>query len=200
VRDRQSGTTERVSISSSGAQGNRDSGTPYTSYPVSADGRYVAFSSFATNLVSGDTNERLDVFVRDRQCDPATSATFSGDGINADIIAPVNAVLGSAWSAPLTLGHSHGGGGPISLKVRSTTINGPNFSSPTGGRLTEILIAGQFLASIAGSHDGSTGDIPPQIIPDDVSLMGVPWAAQYAVLGGGFGDYSQAVSGSVGCQ
>jgi hypothetical protein len=43
----------------------------------------VAFHSLATNLVGGDTNGVDDVFVRDR-CGSATSATFSGDGINAD--------------------------------------------------------------------------------------------------------------------
>lgn len=34
---------------------------------ISADGRYVAFYSFASNLVPGDTNDELDVFVRDLQ-------------------------------------------------------------------------------------------------------------------------------------
>ena len=117
--------TERVSISSLGAQGNGNSINP----SISADGRYVVFTSDATNLVSGDTNAVKDDFVRDR-CSPATSAMFSSDGINADTIAPVNAVLGSAWSAPLTLGHAHGTGGPVVLKLRSSTVNGPNFPRP----------------------------------------------------------------------
>ncbi len=197
VRDRQSGTTERVSIDSLGAQGN-----DHSYYPsISGDGRYVAFHSFATNLVSGDTNGAPDVFVRDRDCDSAaTSATFSGDGINADTIVPVNAVLGSSWSAPLTLGHPHGAGGPLSLKVRSTTINGPNFASPIGGRSTEVLVTGPVLITIAGSHNGVSGDVPPQTIPDRLSLVGAPWAAQYTVVGGGFGDLSQAVFGIIGCQ
>ncbi len=194
VHERQSGTTELVSVDSSGAQGDF-----YSLYPsISADGRYVAFASLASNLVSGDTNGAEDVFVRDR-CGSATSATFSGDGINADTITPVNAVLGSAWSAPLTLGHPHGAGGPLSLKVRSATFNGPNFTSPIGGRLTEVLIGGPFLATIFGSHDGVSGDVAPQTIPDQLSLVGVPWAVQYTVVGGGFGDLSQAVSGIVGC-
>ena len=53
VRDRQLGVTERVSLDSAGAQGNRDSW--YAS--ISADGRYVAFFATATNLVPGDTND-----------------------------------------------------------------------------------------------------------------------------------------------
>ena len=64
VRDRLLGITERVSVDSSGAQGNGSSG--YFGTAISADGRYVAFGSAATNLVPGDTNVRLDVFVRDR--------------------------------------------------------------------------------------------------------------------------------------
>src|SRR5439155_1091645 len=65
VRDRVLGTNERVSISSDAAQGNGTSDTPYISY----NGRYVAFSSGASNLVTGDTNGVLDVFVRDRDTD-----------------------------------------------------------------------------------------------------------------------------------
>src|SRR5258705_3527398 len=62
VRDRTNGTTELVSISTSGAQGN-DWTTRST---ISADGRYVAFASWADNLVSGDTNGLEDIFLRDR--------------------------------------------------------------------------------------------------------------------------------------
>jgi Tol biopolymer transport system component len=62
VRSRSSGTTERVSISSGGLQGN---GGSYAA-SISADGRFVAFASFASNLVPGDTNGTVDVFLRDR--------------------------------------------------------------------------------------------------------------------------------------
>jgi hypothetical protein len=62
VRDRQTSTTTRVSVGAGGAQGNANS----SGVDISADGRYVAFSSNASNLVSGDTNGVTDVFVRDR--------------------------------------------------------------------------------------------------------------------------------------
>jgi Tol biopolymer transport system component len=55
-------TTTRVSVASSGAEGNGHSQFA----AISADGRFVAFSSYASNLVSGDTNGREDVFVHDR--------------------------------------------------------------------------------------------------------------------------------------
>src|SRR5262245_31542731 len=63
VRDRQSGTTERVSVDSGGAEADSFS----FEAAISADGRTVAYYSFATNLVGGDTNDTYDVFVHDRQ-------------------------------------------------------------------------------------------------------------------------------------
>ncbi len=49
----------RVSVDGSGIQGDNNSFNP----SISADGRYVAFDSYATNLVLGDTNGAQDVFV-----------------------------------------------------------------------------------------------------------------------------------------
>jgi Tol biopolymer transport system component len=62
VRDRFTGMTERVSVTSRSKQGNGDSGFA----TMSDDGRYVAFFSDASNLAAGDTNGVPDVFVRDR--------------------------------------------------------------------------------------------------------------------------------------
>jgi Tol biopolymer transport system component len=62
VHDRRTGRTERVSVDSRGAQANGVSHAP----SISADGRFVAFDSWGDNLVPGDTNESYDVFVHDR--------------------------------------------------------------------------------------------------------------------------------------
>ena len=64
VHDRQTGLTTRVSVDSAGNQANSDSHLP----AISADGRFVAFHSVATNLVGAgvDTNGTTDVFVHDR--------------------------------------------------------------------------------------------------------------------------------------
>ena len=62
VHDQQTGQTARVSVASDGTPGNVDSYAP----AISADGRYVAFDSNASNLVSSDTNGRQDIFVHDR--------------------------------------------------------------------------------------------------------------------------------------
>jgi Tol biopolymer transport system component len=67
VRDVSAGTTKRISTSSSGVEGDGDSSYS-RDLAVSADGRHVAFGSFATNLVAGDTNDQPDVFVWDQAC------------------------------------------------------------------------------------------------------------------------------------
>lgn len=62
VRDRLTGTTERVSLADDGSEGSSST----TGVAISATGRWVAFSSFASNLVPGDDNGAFDVFLRDR--------------------------------------------------------------------------------------------------------------------------------------
>ena len=62
VRDRLTGTTERVSVSSSGAQSN-PSAQDYGGCMISGDGRCVVFRTDAGNLVPGDSNGLADVFV-----------------------------------------------------------------------------------------------------------------------------------------
>ncbi len=88
VRDRLSGVTERVSVDSGGAPGNSDSGVYGIS--ISADGRYVAFDSLATNLVPADTNGALDVFVRDRLSGTTTRVSVDSGGAqgNSDSFSP----------------------------------------------------------------------------------------------------------------
>jgi Tol biopolymer transport system component len=76
VRDIQTGTTTRVSVSSSGAQANGNSSQPH----ISADGRFVAFTSDASDLVSGDTNARRDVFLHDRSTGTTSRVSVRSTG------------------------------------------------------------------------------------------------------------------------
>jgi len=62
LADRQTGTIERVSLSAELGNGDNNSFLPQ----ISADGRYVAFESFAENLIFGDTNGVADVYIYDR--------------------------------------------------------------------------------------------------------------------------------------
>ncbi len=80
VHDRQTGETSRVSVSSSGVQENGESRQP----TISADGRYIAFQSVASNLVPADTNGMQDVFVHDRQNRQMTIISVSSNGIQGN--------------------------------------------------------------------------------------------------------------------
>ena len=63
VKDLDSGVTTRVNVDNNG---NQSSTTSFLSLPtISADGRYVAFTSTSATLVPGDTNGQPDIFVRD---------------------------------------------------------------------------------------------------------------------------------------
>lgn len=77
VRDLAGGTTERVSVASDGVQGNGNSSSAY----ISADGRFVVFSSLASNLTEGDTNGRWDVFRHDRRTGRTRVLTRSPAGV-----------------------------------------------------------------------------------------------------------------------
>lgn len=82
LRDRQSRTTIRVDVSSTGAQSTNSSAVE----ALSADGRYVLFDSRSTNLVSADTNNALDGFIRDTVLSTTTRVTVKADGaqVSAD--------------------------------------------------------------------------------------------------------------------
>ncbi len=75
VRDRFLGTTERVSVSSAGVEGNGHSGFA----DISNDGRYIVFESDADNLVAGDTNGLRDVFLHDRTTGVTTRINVPGN-------------------------------------------------------------------------------------------------------------------------
>jgi len=77
VHDRKTGETERVSVGSGGVQGNDTSF--YGS--ISANGRFVAFDSAASNLVQGDTNGATDVFVHDRKTGETERVSLSSHGV-----------------------------------------------------------------------------------------------------------------------
>jgi uncharacterized repeat protein (TIGR01451 family) len=125
VRDRLTGTTERVSVSSAGRQSDADSGivNGMGGPSISADGRYVAFDSEATNLAKGDTNGTADVFVRDRllgttervsigaQFGGGTEGTISDDGTRVafvsfadDIVQPDTNFTGDIYVHDRTTG------------------------------------------------------------------------------------------------
>jgi hypothetical protein len=80
VRDRRDRTTKRVSVSTTGIEGNFGASSP----SISANGRFVAFESNASNLVGGDTNVVRDIFVRDRETKVTKRVSVSTAGEQGD--------------------------------------------------------------------------------------------------------------------
>ena len=112
VHDCETGQTTRVSVASDGTQGNDDSEFP----SISADGRYVAFASAASNLVSGDTNGTWDVFVHDRETGQTTRVSVASDGTQGkdlsyyfpSISADGRYVAFVSWASNLVSGDTNG--------------------------------------------------------------------------------------------
>ena len=88
VHDRQTGETTRVSVSS-GGQANSSSSHP----SISADGRYVAFRSGASNLVPNDTPDHWHIYVHDRQTGQTIRVSVSSDGREGN---------GDSWGASIS--------------------------------------------------------------------------------------------------
>jgi Tol biopolymer transport system component len=141
VHDRQTGQTTRVSVASDGTQANGHSFNP----SISADGRYVAFESEATNLVSGDTNDHRDIFVHDRQTGQTTRVSVASGGaqasdfsFNPSISADGRYVAFSSWASNLV-------GGDTEPPILPSTTSLPN--NP----------ASQGISSQVFVHDRQTG-------------------------------------------
>jgi Tol biopolymer transport system component len=113
VHDRRTGRTTRVSVSTSGAQADQES---LGAASISADGRYVAFTSLASNLVAGDANEITDVFLRDLATGQTTLASLGQSGNQGDDASSAYGVAFSAndrylafssWAANLVAGDTN---------------------------------------------------------------------------------------------
>ena len=78
--DRQAGTIKRVSVSSVGVEAN-----DFSSHPeVNGDGRFVVFSSWASNLIAGDGNQDSDIFIHDRLIGTTDLISKNREGIQAN--------------------------------------------------------------------------------------------------------------------
>ena len=80
IHDRAAKQTTRVNIHSNGDQAENTLFPDYTKPSLSADGRFVAFSSFSGNLVDNDLNEGIDTFVHDRVTKQTSRVSISSSG------------------------------------------------------------------------------------------------------------------------
>ncbi|MGA2160033.1 MAG: choice-of-anchor U domain-containing protein [Dehalococcoidia bacterium] len=128
---------ERVSVSSSGVQGNGESDNP----SISADGRYVAFQSQATNLVPDGTNYK-QIFVRDRQSNATTlvsenisGSQGNGDSYNPSITADGRYVAFDSYATNLVAPATTGGNSQVfirNLQTNITTLVSQNINGNQG--------------------------------------------------------------------
>ena len=111
LRDNQLGTTKLISVSSSGVEGFGGSAAP----SISADGHYIVFSSWAGNLVAGDSNGAFDIFLHDNQTGSTTPLSKSSSGVlgnsnsySPDISADGRYVVFSSSASNLVAGDNNG--------------------------------------------------------------------------------------------
>jgi len=178
VRRRSTSTTERVSVAHNGAQANGASVAP----SLSADGRFVAFQSQATNLVEGDSNSAADVFVRDRaagttervcgaiQGNAASfSPAISGDGNLVAFMSSASNLVAGDSNGQLDIFICNRGSGTITrVSVASNGVQGNGGSILPAISASGAVVAFKSLADnlVAGdrnnvvdvfAHDTTTG-------------------------------------------
>jgi hypothetical protein len=185
VHDRATGITERVSVDSSGGEGNGESGSYFHGTSISADGQIVAFQSIATNLVAGDTNGAWDVFIHDRATgitervsvrsngnqgnDESASPSISADGqIVAFRSAASNLVAGDTNGVWDVFVHNRVTGNTKRVSVDSSGVEGNSYSVYTAISADGKVVGFESLSSnlVAGDtnrdydvfvHDRATG-------------------------------------------
>lgn len=141
VRDRRLGRTRRVSVSTGGGQANGAS----TMRSISADGRFIAFSSAATNLISGDTNGNYDVFIHDTVARTTIRANVNsgggqvpGDTFPQDATIADNATL-VAWNTDDPSYTGTDTNGEVDVYVREVaTVGGADVNA--NGNSTDLVL------------------------------------------------------------
>ena len=166
VHDRRTGITECASISTTGVQGNMDSRIP----SISADGRYVAFESDASNLVPGDTNGGRDIFVRDFLSGTTERVSVGAGGTQANDISLRPSVSGdgryvafSSWASNLVPGDTNG---DLDIFVRDrlagtterVSLDAAGLQVFGGSDDAVISADGRYVAFLSGSPDFVPGD------------------------------------------
>ncbi len=172
VRDLRAGTVRRVSLTASGGQGNGES----NGFAVSADGRFVAFESRASNLVPGDTNDDQDVFVRDLRTGRTSIQSVSDEGSpggsyssGAHLSADGRRVLFSSAASFLVPGD---GNGAVDAFVADTTRSvRPRAVVQGNAHASEVALSpdGRFVAYTSSADNlvsGDTNQIPDVFLRD----------------------------------
>ena len=168
VKDMETGETTRVSTDTGGYnQGNGFSGHP----AISADGRLVAFESYADNLVSGDTNASYDIFVKNRETGGTARVSVAtggdeGDGGSYDpAISPDGSyVTFDSAATNLVDGDTNGNYDTFvrdrdaETTIRVNTDSMGNQATGSIGYFPSASIAGRYVAFASGSSNLVSSD------------------------------------------
>lgn len=164
--DRVTGTTERVSLGRSGAEGNLDSFSP----ALSADGRRVVFESLADNLVAGDTNQEADIFLRDlgegttlRVSVGVQDAESNGQSRSASISSDGRIAAFRSFASNLVAEDTNGWADVFvrDLEAGTTTrisVDSSGVQGNSGSHAPELAQGGRFVAFRSNSTTLSAGD------------------------------------------
>lgn len=154
LRDTLLGTTKRISIATGGTEGNAGSGN-YGGVSISADGRYVAFTSSASNLVSDDTNGANDVFLRDTLAGTTMRVSVGPDGRQGHgtssspaISADGRFVAFASTASDLALGDTNG--------AQDIFVRGPLVAQAAPYTLADVATTLRIGAGLLTSTSGQT--------------------------------------------
>jgi hypothetical protein len=159
--------------------------------------------SFSFGTSKGPYFTSISMEIREAKDAEATAATFAGDGHNDHELDTGAIAIGASWSPSITLRRPHQptGNAPMNVRVRASCVNGATLSSPFGGRPVELLVTGPLALTLTSTHgpgQNVSWPLPSFAVPCDIGLVGLTWAAQGTVLGGGFADLTDARCGVVG--
>lgn len=166
VRDRLTNSTTRVSVASSGLEVSGACSSP----SVSADGRYVAFTDTASNVVAGDTNSNSDVFLHDRMTNITTRVSLTNAGAQISgysgqgVVAGGGRYVAFVTTQGLDPGDTNGFG---DIYVRDTVMNTTIWASPrtmptsvgiATATLPQISNDGRYVSFWSGASNIVAGD------------------------------------------
>jgi len=165
VRDVELATTSLVSVAAGGGPGDQASGGDAAS-AIDDDGRHVAFSSEATDLVAGDGNGQADVFVRDLLAGltaRVTAAALDGASRRASLSGDGRHVSFTSGASTLVAGDVNG---VDDVFVHDRDADGNGVLDEPGGTLTSRASEGAF-----GPGDGPSGPTGSRLSPDGRHLV-----------------------------
>ena len=161
VHDRQTSITTQVSVNSNEVPGNGWSDHS----AISADGRYVAFGSEATNLVDGDTNEASDIFVRDLQTGTTERVSIASDGSQSNAgswdvsISADGSIVVFTSSATNLVSRDTNGARDIFVRDRTAgtttraSVNSSGVEASSGASDASVSGNGRFVSFSSGSSN-----------------------------------------------